>query len=280
MKIVCFVSGKGGTGKTTLACNMAYGLADEGKKVLLFDADFGLSNVETVAGIDVPCTVGHIVRDDRPLSDAVTSTKAGFDVIAGGTGFESLVGISAEKSASLLDELGKIGADYDFVLVDAGPGIGSTVLACLAKADELIIVTTPDPTGLTDAYAVVKVANDRHAEMPICFVVNRAANEAHGEKVANGLKSVLGQFLSRDVRFLGSVRDDKTVDVALNNAKLVTIGQPKSGASQDIFDVTYAFLRGEEAGASEELSILDRIKAVFGKGGSGESESDEHDLAA
>ena len=276
MKIICFISGKGGTGKTTLACNMAYALVDEGKQVLLFDADFYLSNTETVIGADIPCTIGHLVRDDRPIADALVTTEAGFDLIGGGTGMESLADLSDVKSTELLSEVATMGSTYDYVLIDAGPGLGPTVLACMGKADELIVVTTPDATGLTDAYAVVKFANEKFTELPICFVVNKVANESHGEKVANGLKSVFGQFLSREVRYLGGIRDDAVVEQALSESRLVVTDFVKSGASQDFFDVTYAFLRGGEADKVEEgNSVLDRIKSVFGKGSDSEDEVEE-----
>lgn len=275
MKIFTFLSGKGGTGKSMVAANAAFGLAEDGHKVLLFDSDFGLSNLETMTGVELSTTLAHLVRDDRALSDGVVSTRYGFDVIGGGSGSPEMVGLSDAATGRLFDQLVELGARYDYVIVDAGPGLGSAVLKGAEVATEVVLVTTPDATSLTDAYAVVRALGDLKPALPISMVVNRAANEAHGERVAKSLQSIFGQFLSKDVRFLGAVREDPTVGISLAEGRLVTQAHEKSGASQDLFDVATTLISEGEASGGEEISILDRIKRAFGK-----VEEDSHDEAA
>ncbi len=275
MKIFAFVSGKGGTGKSTVASNLAHTLCEDGQKVLLFDADFGLSNAETILGIDVPTTLAHIVRDNRNLSDAVLTTRLGFDFIGGGSGADELVGLSRETLKTLFDQLVEIGAQYEYVLIDCGPGLGEAIFLAASCATEIVVVSTPDATGLTDAYATVRAISARYPDKPLALVVSRAANESHGERVAKSLKAIFGQFLSREIRFLGAVREDPSVGMALGQGKPVTISHVKSGASQDIYDIGYTMVGEGEGEGSDELSILDRIKQAFGKG-----DPDEFDEAA
>lgn len=276
MKSICFMSGKGGTGKSTVAASLAQVIADDGHKVLLFDADLGLSNLELILGIDVPTTLAHVVRDQRPLSDAVTVTAHGFDLIGGGTSANELFEISGSRTDQLITELFDIGSRYDFVLVDCGPGVGPLVKSVFEKCGSAVLVTTAGVTALTDAYAVMKWAEGIQPGKDMMLVLNDVANESHGEKVAKSLSSVFGQFLSREVRYLGCVRSDATVDQALGAGQFLMSAYPKSGAAQDLFDIGENLMSGGEAGGEEEGSFLDKLKARFGKGS---RDSDAEDAA-
>lgn len=273
MKTICFVSGKGGTGKTTIACNSAFALADEGKKVLLFDANFGLSNVELVLGVDVPTTIGHVVRDKRELKDALVSGIFPFDFIAGGTGMSELFALTSDAILKLLETTKELSPDYDYIIFDAGPGLGSTVNQVIQASDTVIVVTTPDVTSLTDTYAVVQQIHANNSSQEIMFVVNRVMNELHGSKVANSLKSILGQFLSFEVVFLGSVRFDKALELAVNSGQLVTKYDEKAPGSVDLFDIGYSIIRGGEVEIVES-TFLERLKSKFSKNSDDDSSVD------
>lgn len=264
MRTIGFLSGKGGTGKTIVAANVAFGLADDGGSVLLFDADLGLSNIETVMGVELSTTLANVVREDKPVGDAVTETNYGFEVVAGGTGAEELLRLDPSIVDRLIEQTKDAARSRDYLIFDLAPGLDGTVMKFVEACDEVVVVCTPEATSLTDAYAVIKHLASARPQLKINLVVNMAANEAHGERVAKSLKSVLGQFLSIEVRYLGAVRRDKTVEFAVSVGRLVTDSQPKAGVSQDLFDIAYA-LNGTKEEGQAPGSILAKIKSVFGK---------------
>lgn len=264
MKTICFVSGKGGVGKTTLACNAAFGLADDGHKVLLLDANFGLSNVELLLGIDIPTTLAHIIRDKRELKDALVSQEYPFDFIAGGTGMSELFNLTHDQIKLLLDCAKALAKDYDYLLIDVGSGMGSQVQSVLETSDSAVLVTTPEVTSLTDTYSMVQMIHEKRPDIELTFVVNRVQNEAHGKKVSENLKTILGQFLNLEVAYLGAVRFDKTIETSVHGGQLATRFFEKSPASVDMFDFAYSLARGNVI-EIHETSFLDQLKAKFSK---------------
>ncbi|TFG90592.1 MAG: MinD/ParA family protein, partial [Syntrophobacterales bacterium] len=157
IRVVSITSGKGGVGKTNIAANMAYILSKMGKKVLLVDADAGLANVDVVLGITSEYNLQHVLSGEKRLPDVIVEAPGGFKILPAASGIQSMAELSKGQKLTLLEELNDLNEDLDFVLIDTAAGIAGNVMYFNMVANEIIVVVTPDPTSLTDAYALIKV---------------------------------------------------------------------------------------------------------------------------
>jgi flagellar biosynthesis protein FlhG len=266
MKTVAICSGKGGVGKTALACSIAAIIAGDQKRVLLFDGNLGLPNCDVYSGVEVGCTLGHIVRDGRELRDAVVPTKAGFDLISGGSGWKELAQLEGAEIDALVGDLMVLADTYDHVLIDCAPGVGNRVFPFLRASQGLMVVTTSEAASLMDGYALLKNAWDVNPSLSAGLVVNHVGSPAQGRGVASEVQGIVGQFLSQELEYWGSVRHDSLVARACAERRIFSSAFPTAGPSQDLVDAANAIMGlGVEAEATEEISMLGRIKSVFGK---------------
>ena len=263
MKFVSVCSGKGGVGKTALACSAAAILARDEKKVLLFDANLGLPNCDLYTGTDLGCTIGHVVRDKREIRDAIIQTSAGFDLISGGSGWPELALLSAEGVASLISTVVSLGSGYDHVLFDLPAGIGPRVFPFLEASDAAMLITDGSAVSLMDGYALVRTAWEVAPKLSIGVVVNRCASHGAGLKVADQFKAIVGQFLSREIRHWASVREDSGVGRCCAQRQVFAESLPFSAASQDLIDAVNVIEGGTEEPAVQ-VSMLERLKSKFG----------------
>ncbi len=264
MKTVAVCSGKGGVGKTALACSLATILAKDEKKVLLFDANLALPNCDMYLGLDLGCTIGHVVRDHRELRDAVATTNSGVDLISGGSGWKELALLTEQELEALIQQVVEFGKSYDFVLFDCAPGLGSRVYQFLQHSDACLLVTTGDATSLLDSYALLKTAWELKSNLEVGLVVNHVANAAQGIQLSQEIRTIVGQFLSRDVAYWGSVRHDVTVARSCAERRAFAEANPLCHASQDLVDTANA-LMGEKVSEEIELSMLEKLKGKYAK---------------
>ena len=237
-RITAIGSGKGGTGKTLLAVNLACALAHAGERVLLCDADLGLANATIHLGLDDGGDLRGVLSGSRSLGDAVvpvfggTRARGGFDLLAAPSGSGALANVSIDAIDRLCDIL-RDAPDYDRVLLDLGAGVDATTIRFAAAADEVMLVLTPDPAALTDAYAFVKLVLRLEAPMP-AFVVNMAASEAEARQVADALIGTCRAFLKRVPEQLGVVpRDGRATESVRRQALLLRL-YPQAAASRAI----------------------------------------------
>lgn len=273
MKSFVFLSGKGGTGKSVLVCNIAIELAALEKKVLVFDADFGLANVDILMGCDMPTTLAHVIRDKRPLEDAVKQTKHDVDILSGGSGMEELIDLDPTVKTDLLAQLAKIMETYDYVLFDGPPGLTGHLMTLIQATDETVLVATPDPTCLMDAYAMAKYIWQQEDGRSLGLIVNMVESDKEGATIFKRVSVIVGQFLSKTFVNYGSVKKDKRVADSVRSRTPVVVGWENCGASQDIAFLAEV-LSGEseiEEDEEEEATMLDKLKAAF----SGESEDED-----
>lgn len=264
MKVVAVVSGKGGVGKSALACSMAGIIARDGKKCLLFDANIGLPNCDLFCGVEPGCTIGHIVRDNRDLRDAIVPLASGAHLISGGSGWNELADLGPKEIEGLAVAALELGKDYDHVLLDCGPGFGSRVAPFLSIADAALVVTSVDPASLTDAYAMLKFVWKHNPNANSGFAVNCAPTAAQGRSAADQFKLVVGQFLSREAELWGVIRTDPHVARACAERKPYAEAYPLAPASQDTIDVAN-WVMGIKTVDEPETSMLERLKSAFGK---------------
>jgi flagellar biosynthesis protein FlhG len=274
MKTLAVTSGKGGVGKTALACSLATIIARDEKKVLLVDANFGLPNVDLYCGLEMGCTLGHVVRDGRELRDALMTTDAGVDVLSGGSGWKEMSLLDSAGVVYLLGSILAFASTYDHVIFDCPSGFGDRVNPFLEASDGLMIVTLGDAASLMNSYAMLKTSWDLKSDLVAGIVVNRTSGGAQGKQIAKEVQGIVGQFLSRELQYWGSVREDAHVLKACNERRPFAEKYPVSGASQDMIDAANCVMGGE-VDETVEVSFLGKLKSKFAKGGEEAAEKAE-----
>ena len=204
---ISVASGKGGVGKTIITINMGRILYSNGKKVLLIDGDLGLSNIHLMLGITPQKNLYHFFSGDVPIEDIVVPIEDGFDFISSGSGIRELVNMSFGKLKTLLLRLQEFAEGrYDWVIFDTPPGIHSDTLAIVSSSQIPIVITTPEPTAIADAYGLVKVMNSSEGLKEFFLAVNKVSNEYEGKKVYESIKVVCERYTTAEPKYAGSIK--------------------------------------------------------------------------
>jgi len=234
-RCIAVASGKGGVGKTWFAITLAHAMARNGLRVLLFDADLGLANVDIQLGLMPALDLGSVVSGAVTLSDAIAGfAPGGFDVMAGRSGSGSLAALDPKALENVLSALALAAAHYDVVLLDLSAGVDPAVRRMAAWADTLLVVATEEPTSLTDAYATVKLHAADRPDGDARLVVNLCSTPAAGERTAATLTRACHAFLGRTPPLLGTIRRDAHVQDAIRRQSLLLTRHPNCPASFDI----------------------------------------------
>lgn len=233
-KVIAITSGKGGVGKSTLSLNLSITLSQMKKKVVLMDADLGLANIDIMLGIIPKYNLLHLIRDEKALKDIIVKVNSNFDIIPGGSGINELANLKEGQLRRIMHELSKLERDYDILIIDTGAGISNRVISFLLSADEIIVITTPEPTSLTDAYGVVKSVSKYNYNGKINLVVNRANNETEAMMVGDKFRLIVNKFLEREIYNLGIMIKDPQVEEGIKLQKAFVEVFPKSRATQSI----------------------------------------------
>lgn len=242
--IVMVASGKGGVGKTWFSITFAQSLAQMGRKVLLFDGDLGLANVDIQLGLTPQKDLGTVLSGQATLEDVISPYKAGgFDIIAGRSGCGSLASISKEKLLLLQAGLKKLARHYDVILMDMGAGVGQNVRTLSHTAGSCYVVVTDEPTSLTDAYAFLKVTHAAHQEMPLNIVVNQAETTQAGRRVYETLKKVSENFLRYTPNLGGIIRRDGHVKDAIRSQTPLLTCSIECPAAKDVLAIARSYQR-------------------------------------
>jgi len=236
--VIAVASGKGGVGKTWLSISLAQAMAQLGNRVLLFDGDLGLANIDVQLGIQPSIDLGTALERQLPLSRAVISYPSGrFDLVAGRSGSGSLASMPINRLQNLAAGLREVGAGYDRVIVDLGAGIERPVRYLAGRAGYCLVVTTDEPTALTDAYALIKMVTldaGSSASVPIGVAVNMAASREIGQRTHETLNKACDRFLKRQVPLLGVIRRDPKVRDAISHQTPLLVRHPGSPAASDV----------------------------------------------
>jgi len=215
LRVIAVTSGKGGVGKTHVSCNLALLAARTGRRVMVLDADLGLANADIVLGVEPHRHLGHLLDGSAPLQDVLAAGPEGVHVLAASTGVQELTRLDDAQKLRLVTALDYIEDQFDLVIVDCGAGIGDNVLFFAGGAQEAILVVSPEPTSLTDAYATVKVLSQQAGVEHFQVIVNPVPSEAHGREVWERLTRVTDRFLGARVSYLGHVPRDENLQRAL-----------------------------------------------------------------
>ncbi len=209
--IYTVTSGKGGVGKSNFTVNLALALTELGKRVAIFDADLGMANLDVILGVTPRYNLEHVIRGEVLLKDIIVKGPKGLSLIPGGSGIEELANLSQRQINNLLQGFSKIGQYYDVIVVDTGAGLANNVINFILGSDEVILISTPEPTSITDAYGVIKVISNNDKQKKINLIINQMQSQQEGERVSNRLITTAREFLGIDVNLLGLLPYDEQV---------------------------------------------------------------------
>jgi flagellar biosynthesis protein FlhG len=251
-RVIVVTSGKGGVGKSTLALNIALCLCMAGKKVVLMDADMGMGNIDIMLGLAPQYNLYHMITDKKALRDIIITGPENLSIIPGGSGISELANLKDEQLRRILVELGTLDGEYDYMIIDTGAGISKSVTSFLLAADDVVVVTTPEPTSLTDAYGVIKTMAREEFCGNIGLVVNRAATSAEGMLTAEKLRIVIKKFLDRDINILGQITNESVIEEGIRRQEPFLILFPRSQAAADIRAIARNLTKGSSAAIKTE----------------------------
>ena len=263
-RVLAVASGKGGVGKTNVAVNVAIGLAVAGRRVLLVDADVGLANVDLVLGRRPRAHLGHVLTGAADLESVVQDGPAGIRWVAGASHLPALA--DAPQRDAVVDGLAALERAHDVLLLDLPSGIGPGVLPYVQQADEVMLVTTPEPTAVTDAYSLLKAAVMEASEPlgRVGLVVNMVAHRRDARRVHERLQATANRFLGIDIDFLGHVFCDGHVGRAVQKQQPLALAYPHSQAAWCLKRVAGALLEGSQPPPGPRCTFLRRLANLFG----------------
>lgn len=231
IRVISVTSGKGGVGKSNVVSNLAIALSAQGKKVLLIDADLGLGNLDVLLGLSPTYNLNHVMSGEKTVMEILIDGPAGIKIIPAGTGVQELTSLGQHEKLKLLDELDMLEEQFDIMIIDTEAGISENVTYFTVAAQEIFVVVTPEPTSITDAYALIKLLATRYSEHHFKVLVNMAKDSEDALEVFRKLANVAGRFLDISLDYLGCVVKDEKVVEAVKRQKAVTELFPESEAS-------------------------------------------------
>lgn len=248
--VIAITSGKGGVGKSNVAVNLAITLASAGKKVVLLDADLGLANADVLCNLDLPANLSHVIAKRKPLNDVMVDAPGGFQMIGGASGLARMADLSDADRQRIVTAMGELEQTADVILIDTGAGISPNVLAFTRAADNVLVVTTPEPTAITDAYAVVKVITRDNADRRVSLLVNQAHSAGEARVVHERIAKVARQFLSVSLFDAGYIPADEHVSASVRKRQPFVLAAPKCAAAEAMAQLAIRLEQGVAAAQS------------------------------
>ncbi len=267
-RVITVTSGKGGVGKSNVSVNLAIQFKKLGKRVIIFDADFGLANVEVIFGIVPKYNMFDMIYNNKDITEVLTSGPLGIEFISGGSGVQELLRLDKNQLAFMIEKLYELDRLADIIIIDTGAGISDSVLDFVAASSEVLLVTTPEPTSITDAYAVLKAIKRRHNNVDqklINLLVNRTDTVAEGKEIFNKLNKVTNKYLDLDLTNIGYLPNDKHLVKAVVEQKPVSILFPKSIITKGFEELADRMINGttqpeQERGLGNLFNTILRLK--------------------
>lgn len=250
-KIITVSSGKGGVGKSNFTLNFALTIQAMGKKVLVFDADIGMANIDVLMGVSSQYSLYHLIRGEKSIEDVIQYGPDKLPFIAGGSGLADMMSLSEAEMDYFITEIERIASEMDYIIFDTGAGLSKENMKFIVSADQCLVVTTPEPTSITDAYALIKVVHGMDNQVPFSLVVNRAGDEQEAREAANKIILTAQRFLDLDIQLLGSIADDTHVVQAVKRQVPFTAAYPRCNASSDIRRIALRYMAVPAATESE-----------------------------
>jgi flagellar biosynthesis protein FlhG len=259
-RIITVTSGKGGVGKTNLSVNMALAFARLGKKVVVMDADLGLANVNVMLNMIPKYNLYHVIKKQKTIREILVETEYGISIVAGASGFSQIANMGEGDRRDFIAELDTL-SNADIIIIDTSAGVSSNVLDFIAAADDAVIITTPEPTAITDAYGIIKIIATEYdyVNMGLKLLVNRAISAAQAKSVADRMINIAGQFLNLKLDYLGFIYDDVSVSHAVLRQKPFLVVDPKCKASICVQHIVERMARNKARESSGFGAMLRRL---------------------
>ncbi len=258
-RIIAVTSGKGGVGKTNAVANIAVALSELDRKVVVFDADFGLANIDILLGLTPRFHLGHVLFGNKSLTEIMVQGPNGIRIIPASSGLQRLSELTSEQRNYLVESFADLHSDTDYLLIDTAAGISRNVIHFLLSAQEVIVVSAPEPTAIVDGYAVIKIILREEPSKMIHLLINSVQQEEEAREVFAQINSVVKRFLGRDVHYLGHVEKDPCVLQAVRSQVLVTRQFPEAPASRCFRQLARALTGQESVSAGTDSLVWERL---------------------
>ncbi|SDY71408.1 flagellar biosynthesis protein FlhG [Evansella caseinilytica] len=268
-KVIAVVSGKGGVGKSNFVVNFGLALQESGKKVVIFDLDIGMANVDILLGMTTKFSIVDMLEKDLLIREIIGVGPNGLSFVSGGSGLTSLFEIDQQKLDFFLGQLASLEKEYDYILFDMPAGLSKNSIHFLLSAHEIFLVTTPEPTSITDAYATLKYIHLQDQDIPISVVVNKTRKKNDGLSTSRNLSLVCQRFLNKDIRLLGSIPDDEAVWRAVLSQQPFILMMPRSKPSLAVYEAAERYLndgRRPQHERTSNQSFVSRLKRFLAGG--------------
>lgn len=266
-RVITVTSGKGGVGKSSVSVNLGIQLSKLGKKVVIIDADFGLANVEVMLGIRPKYNLADLIFYGKTIEDIVTPGPHDIGFISGGSGIQELTNITKEQINYLTTKLGALDEIADIVIIDTGAGITDSVIEFVMASNEVLLVTTPEPTSLTDSYALLKTLHKKvefsTQNTVIKMIANRVSSYEEGTQLYSKLNLVVDRFLDFKIEYLGAVPHDNTVSKAIMQQKPYSMVYPNSPSSKAIVELAGMLCNHTQTGKQPNKGIAQLFSYLY-----------------
>ena len=256
VKTIVIASGKGGVGKTTITANLAVALSKTGKKVLVFDADLGLCNINVLLDLTTKYTIKDLFMGEKRLKDIIVDGPGGIKILPASSGIQELTALDEFQRLRLIEEFELYDEDVDYLLIDAPSGISSNVAFFCTAAQDIMIVTSGEPTALTDAYALIKVLFINHQEKNFKVLINEVKNEAEATDVYMRLSDAAEQFLSISLDYVGFIPYDESIPMAVRQQKALMEIYPESNAAKSFLRIAKSLNLNSDIHLKGTLQII------------------------
>ena len=268
MHIITVASGKGGVGKSNFSVNLALGLKGLGKNPIILDADFGLANVEVILGEHPQYNLSHLIKGECQIADLVTESKYGISFISGGSGVRDMSFLPSYQIADISRKLEQLSELTDILIIDTGAGINDIVVKFCNLADQVYIVVTPEPTSITDSYALLKtLVNHFKLESKVNLIINKADSQKEAHEVYNKLSQVCSNFLKFPVEYAGFVPYDEQLFKAVKAQVPIFKYNIRAKASMAYYQIAKAYLMKLGESVKKEPTKenwINKFKRLFG----------------
>ncbi len=238
MRTIAITSGKGGVGKTNLTVNLAIALAQQTYSVVVFDADFSLANLDIVFGVKAEHTLADMINQGLSLTDVLVRGPHGVRIVAGGSGIDELMRLNDEQLNRFFIEFNKLQGVTDYLIFDTAAGLGEDIMRFNEAADEIILVTTPDPASAMDAYAVAKLIYKRNPDAYIRVLINMADYEVQALHVFEKLEHIAKKFLDKELHYAGYIPYDSRVTECIRKREPYILSAPFCGGSKAVRELS------------------------------------------
>ncbi len=260
-RVLAVTSGKGGVGKTNISVGLALAAAAGGLRTVLLDGDLGLANIDVLLDLHPGKNLGHLIEGTASLENVLIDAPGGIQVLPGASGLTRVADLGPHQRQRLMDAVGRLVDEYDLVLIDTGAGISRAVLDLCICAGEVLVVTTPEPTAVVDAYAMLKVFTMEDRPPNSWLVVNQVTSQGEAEQVASRMIGLARQFLRSEVRHCGAVMLDPRVRAAVRMRKHFSLAYPTCSAARSIRDLARNLGLAKKREGS--LGFLNRLKELW-----------------